>query len=254
MRKLSLVLIIGLTVARAVSGQAIPGSAKAQTDELLRILNDSPWGKTQTETNTSEMFFSPTRPGSAVPTGPQANPNAIRDQQARNNERSERGALNQALSVNYRIRFFSARPVREALAKLFILQNPNANAQILADWEGFVTRDFGPYIVITVDFDAADGRMLGPAIQSFGSSTKDSLKNKTYLERNDGKRIFLTDYRPPSNDGIGAKYVFPRMVDGKPFLSMTNGFVRFVSEMPGDIKLNMKFDVSRMIYNDRISY
>ena len=252
--KLGTFILLLVCLAASAAGQAIPGSARAQTDELLRILNDSPWGKTQTETDTSEMFFSPTRPGSSIPGGAQTNPNAVRDQQTRNNERAERGAYNQALSVNYRIRFFSARPIREALAKLFILRNPTADPQAVADWKGFVDRDFGPYIVLTVDFDAADGRMLGPVVQSFASSTKDTLKNKTYLERNDGKRIFLIDYRPPSDDGIGAKFVFPRVVDGKPFLSSMNGFIRFVSEMPGDIKLNMKFDVSRMVYDDRLSY
>src|SRR5256885_9410045 len=38
-----------------------------------------------------------------------------------------------------------------------------------------------------------------------------SLKNVTYLERKDGKRLFLTDYRPPGSDGLGAKFFFTRI-------------------------------------------
>ena len=235
-------------------GQVQQVSSKPQAAQLLSFLNDSPWGKTQTETDTSEMFFSPTRPGSGMPGGAQADPRAVREQQARNNERTGRGALNQAISVNYRVRFFSARPIREAFAKLFVLNNPNASAELVDDWKGFIERDFGPFIVITVNYDSEDGRLLGPAIQAFASSTKDTLKNNTYLERNDGKRVFLIDYRPPSSDGVGAKFVFPRLVESGPFLSTTNTFVRFVSDLPGNIKLNVKYDLRNMIFNDRLMY
>lgn len=207
-----------LFLALYAHGQLYPASVKATINDLNKTLNNSAWGKTQTETDTSEMFFSPTRPGSSLPAGAQANPGSVREQQSRNNERTGRGAYNQAVSVNYRIRFFSARPIREALAKLFVINNPTASAELLNDWKGFVDRDFGPFIVLTVSYDAEDGRMLGPAIQAFASSTADTLRTTTYLERNDGKRVFLSGYRPPSEDGIGAKFVFPRQVDGKPFL------------------------------------
>ncbi|MGH9842100.1 MAG: hypothetical protein ACREEM_25380 [Blastocatellia bacterium] len=33
--------------------------------DIQKMLNDSPWGQTQTETNTSEMFYSPTASGGA---------------------------------------------------------------------------------------------------------------------------------------------------------------------------------------------
>lgn len=236
-----------------IDGQT-DAAEKRRNDSLLRILNDSPWAKTQTETDTSELFFSPTSRGSSLPLGGQTNSNNVREQQQRNNSRSERGAFNQAISVNYRIRFFSARPVREAMANLFAIQNPAANPALLREWESFVDRDFGQYIVVTVSYDAEDGRLLGPAIQGFAGATKDTLRNGTYLERNDGKRVFLLDYRPPSDEGIGARFVFPRMLDGKPFLTVNNNHVRFVSDVAPAIKLNMKFSVAEMVYQDRLSY
>src|SRR5262245_25820490 len=94
-----------------------------------KILNDSAWGQTQTETNTSEMIYSPTS-GSSGTTSGVASPNAsvtMRGEQAdRNRNRALEGAYNQAVSINYRIRFFSARPVREALAATILHQHDNS--------------------------------------------------------------------------------------------------------------------------------
>src|SRR5215813_15102474 len=57
--------------------------------EVQKMLNDSPWGQTQTETNTSEMVYSPTSDAiRAVP----------------NPTRSAEGAYNQAINLNFRIR------------------------------------------------------------------------------------------------------------------------------------------------------
>src|SRR2546426_710790 len=58
-----------------------------------KILNDSPWGQTQVETNTSEMTYSPTT-GAAPGTGATTRPSTgIReDQTDRNRNRAREGA------------------------------------------------------------------------------------------------------------------------------------------------------------------
>ena len=90
--------------------------------DCKKILEDSPWSQTQTETDTSEMFFSPT-----TQSGAGSSP-----------ARNERGALNQATNINYRIRFLSAKPVRQALAKAIAAKQPE-----LADsLKTFVDRDY----------------------------------------------------------------------------------------------------------------
>ena len=48
-----------------------------------------------------------------------------------------------------------------------------------------------------------------PAFQAFGSATVGTLKNQAYLERSDGQRLFVIDYKPPINDGLGTKFVCP---------------------------------------------
>jgi hypothetical protein len=149
------------------------------------------------------------------------------------------------------------------------------------DLRAFAERNFDEWIVIAVTFDSTDGRYSGTSLQAFGSANVGVLKNKTYLERKDGKRLFLEDYKPPINDGLGAKFIFHRMEDGKPFISGDSGEVRFYCEIPSadrtdtntvqtaggrtdpqgnmiavvkTITLNMKFKVSDMMYEGKLEY
>jgi len=105
-----------------------------------------------------------------------------------------------------------------------------------------------------VTFDSTDGRYSGPALQAFGSATLGTLKNRTYLERRDGKRLFLMDYYTPINDGLGAKFIFPRLVDERNFLNADSGSFRFYSEVGNQIKLNVTFKMSDLMYNGQLEY
>jgi len=110
-------------------------------------------------------------------------------------------------------------------------------------------------IIIAVTIEGTDKRSLGKAMQVIESAATGTLKNTTYLERNDGKRIFLEQYVPPGKDGFGARFIFPRMVDEKPFLSPEFNDVRFVSEYgTSSIKLNMRFKVSDMMMDGKLEY
>ncbi|SRR5581483_851933 len=201
--------------------------------DAQKILDDSPWGQTQVETDTSEMFYSPTTPGGT---------NAA--------ARGQQGATNQATSVNYRIRLLSARPIRQAFARRVELQNPKLSEQLRA----FAERKSDQWIVVAVDYDSKDQRFSGKALQIFNSANTGVLKNNTYLEVKGGKRIFLQDYMAPINDGMGAKFIFPRVVDGQPFVTADGDYLRFYSEMSKDIKLNMRFRISEMMYDGQLEY
>ena len=220
-----------------------------------KILNDSPWAQTQTETDTSEMFFSPTRPGTSSTTQASiSSRNKPSDQQSINNNRADRGATNEAVSVNYRVRLLSAKPIREAISRTVLLNQVEPGPDLIDQMQTLVDRDFSKFIVVIVSIDATDGRFLGQSIQAFGSATTSTLRNGTYLELKDGKRLYLMEYRAPQNDGLGAKYVFPRMVDGKPFVTAESGTLRFYSEVGGNIKLNVKYKISDMIADGKLEY
>ncbi len=223
---------------------------KRQVDKML---NSSAWGQTQTDTDTSEMTYSPTANGGVSSVGQSAaSRTSIASGAGVQGDRADRGASNQAMTVNYHVRFLSARPIRQAIARMVELQEKDQKS--VRDQLGpFVQRDFSDYIVVAVTFDASDQRFAGPVLQAFGSANAGTLKNQTYLERSDGKRLFLIDYKPPINDGLGAKFVFPRQVDGQPFLTET-GDVRFFSKVNDKITVNTKYKLHDMVYEGKLEY
>jgi hypothetical protein len=200
--------------------------------EAQKILDDSPWGQTQVETDLQEMFFT---------TGQTA-------------RRQTQGATNQATPLNLRIRFLSAKPIRQALMRVIESQQKTPNPQLSEQLRDFVERKFDQYIVVAVDYDSPDHRFSGPVMQLFNSANVGILKNNTYLELKGGKRLFLQDYKQPISDGLGAKFIFPRVVDGEPFITPESGDVRFYSEFPNGLKLNMRFKIADMTYEGRLEY
>jgi hypothetical protein len=233
------VLVLFCFLWAAASGVAAQGKAKNWTEwtkkEVDATLNESAWAKTQQDTNTSEQTFSPTT--------------------ATGGGRDERGQFNQEVWVKYRIRFLSAKPIRAAVAQMVNLQQaqPN-NPQVIEQMGALVDRDFSQFIVVAVTMETNDRRFGGPRQQEINAAIPATLKNTSYLERNDGKRIFLMDYRAPINDGLGAKFIFPREVDGKPFLDKDSGNIRFVADLGRLVKLNMRFKVKDMIYDGNLEY
>jgi hypothetical protein len=148
----------------------------------------------------------------------------------------------------------SALPVRQAFMRVITLAQKSPDRELVKGLQSFVERDFSEYIVVAVSFDSTDGRFSGPVLQSFSAATLGTLKNKTYLERKDGKRLFLMDYQAPINDGLGAKFIFPRIVAERNFLNADSGSVRFVSEVGTQIKLNVTFKLSDMMYQGQLEY
>lgn len=248
MRKLLFFCLFFSLLSSSVSAQKTKSWTELTKKDCDKILNDSAWGQTQTETDTSEMMYSPT----VTPTTSSRNPNIS---SSSGSTRAEQGASNQPQFVKYRIRFLSAKPIREAFASMIVQLQPKESKEALVpQMQTFVDRDFGDYIVIAVGVEANDRRFGGPVEQALASSTGETLKNNTYLERKDGKRLFLMDYRPPGKDGLGAKFVFARTVEGEAFLSEESSSVRFVSEVNTKIKMNMKFNLSEMVYNGKLEY
>ena len=222
--------------------------------EAEKMLNHSAWGQTQTDTDTSEMVYTPTTGGTGSIARSEVNKGRVGDQQSINNNRADRGATNQAMSVNYHVRLLSAKPVRQAFMRIIALSQKNSDEELLAGLSSFVERDFKDYIVVAVTFDSTDSRFSGPALQAFGTARIGTVKNVTYLDRKDGKRVFPMDYQPPSSDGLGAKFIFARKFEGKDFLDKESGSVKFICELTPQIKLNVTFKTSDMIYNGKLEY
>jgi hypothetical protein len=222
--------------------------------EAEKLLSNSPWAQIQVDTDVSEMFYSPTKAGASSPGRSRAATGRPGSQTSINNDRADRGAVNQAVEIKYRICFLSARPVREAFAKVVLSSKQQPEDGLVQQLQSFVERDFSPYIVIAVTIDANDPRFSGPIMQQINSANAGTLKNNAYLERQDGKRLFLSDYLTPIADGLGAKFIFPRRVNDQDFLNTKSDSVRFVAEFSDTFKLNMRFKVADMIYDDKLEY
>jgi len=208
-----------------------------------KILSDSPWSQTQVETDTSEMFYSPT-----------SDPRTSGGRTSTTGSRQAQGATNQAVNVKYHIRFFSARPVRQALVRLIELNQKNTDQKITERLHSFAEVQATDSVIITVTYESTDQRFQNKAMQAFNAAVTGVLKNNTYLELKTGQRLFLEEYVAPGKDGFGARFIFLRQPEGKLFITPDSGEVRFYSEVATDIKLNMRFHVSDMNYNGKIEY
>jgi hypothetical protein len=208
--------------------------------EAEKVLSSSPWSQAQVDTDTSEMFFTPT------------NDPARGRTQSNDGQRLGNGATNQAVNVKFVVRFFSARPVRQALIRLMELKNKPEPA-VLERMHQFAEVKSGDSIILTLSVETTDQRYMGQAMQAISSAITATLKNETYLER-DGKRNFLHEYIPPGQDGFGARFIFLRVVDEQPFINSNTGEVRFVTKYSNGMKVDRKFKVSDMIYGGQLEY
>jgi hypothetical protein len=209
--------------------------------EVEKMLSSSPWAQTQKDTDTTEMFFQPT-----------ADPRFTRAPNAK--ARLEEGATNQEVVVSYGIRFFSARPVRQAFVRQIQLHQKTLDPDVLARMKNFAEITASDSIIIAVTVEGTDKRSLSKVMQVINSAATGTLKNTTYLERSDGKRLFLEQYVPPGRDGFGARFIFPRMVDERPFLRPEFAEVRFVSEIASTVNLNMRFKLADMMLDGELEY
>jgi len=206
-----------------------------------KILNDSAWGQSQIVENPDSSSTS-----------------AITKTQGAGNESVSRsGQSGESIgprSISYRARFLTAKPVREAFARLVVLSQPSAGKELTDQLQGFIDRDFGKYLVVAFSVDSSDPKTATGTMAAIARMNAEMLKGKVYLERKDGKRIELIDYKPPIADNMGAKFVFERELDGQPFLTSESDSVKFIMEPSDKLKVNLRFKVATMVYNGKLEY
>lgn len=226
-------LMICLLAATSVVGQKkLKPWTEWSKEDAQKILKDSPWAHQQVDQDFIEA-------------------NALKPR-AIDSEVDAR--LKQNEGMTYSIRFFSARPVRRAFVRIMQLQKKDLAPDMVARLNTFAEAPSEDSIIVAVAVENPDANLLGKAMQIIRNATAVKLKNTTYLERTDGKRVYIEEYTPPGADGFGARFIFPRMLDGKPFLDADSTMIRFVSDLDPSIKLNMKYKVKEMMLDDKIEY
>lgn len=234
-----------LFVSAAVAQNAKPWTEWSKKD-AEKTLNDSAWGQTQTEGGQARQSEST----SAITATTAAR---REDSNIGAASRVESGETKARPAVKYHVRFLSAKPVRAAFARMLILSQAQPNEELAGQLQTFIDRSFSEWIVVSVGVEVTDEKMAMNLTRAFSTASTEMLQQNVYLERKDGKKLFLMEYRPPTQDGMGAKFVFQRVVEGQPFLT-ENDSVRFVAQFNERMKLSTKYKLSDMLYDGKLEY
>ncbi|HEY8204074.1 MAG TPA: hypothetical protein VIF81_05045 [Pyrinomonadaceae bacterium] len=226
-------LALSLSLSVVTSGQWQKKPYKDWSEkEALAVLNSSPWGQTQIYTDTSHMFDEGRR--------------------VLSNEKREI----EVPEIRFRIRFFSSKPIRQATSRLVeLMQKGQLSKQLAAQLDGLANADFPDYIIVTVTTETGQaGSLMGIAASLLDRQSTANLQNNTYLSVKGGKRVYLSEYQAPRKDGLGARFIFPRIVDGKPFITSASDEVLFFSDLNDGPELSMRFKIKDMMFNGSLEY
>ncbi len=191
--------------------------------ECMALLSDSPWARTQNV------------PGNYTTATPR-----VMDTGA-NKTANSGGSLvgTQGLggteTVPFFMRWYSSVKIRQALGRLGQIRAKYSDEQINQALAAPM-----PDCLLGV---------IGPSMAVFDGATFETLKPKTFLlsKKDKSKKIELKAYAPPKDrpDRV-AMFTFPRTIDGKPAIDLTDDEIVFVTEV-GKLKIRAVFKVSRMI-------
>jgi hypothetical protein len=204
------------------------------------------------------------------------------------------------LFYTFTARFFSALPVREGYVRLYQLLN-HYDAMSAAEKQQFDSKfkraldlDTSKTVIVALEFNTNDPQAARDVMDFLHTSTTQSFKQTAYLVSQRLGRVELQEYYPPSTDGTGAKFVFPRLVNGQPVVSPSDRDVRVdihipltvfsrsglsaspdpdpdivqgaagsvsarvdgppVNRQAGDSHILLTFDVGKMTYEGKLSY
>ncbi len=149
---------------------------------------------------------------------------------------------------------FSAAPVRQAYARLIALENgydrmsPPEQAVLERQLAPLVEARFPEHIVVAFDYGSNDRDLL-QAVQSFlRTATVAQFLDRAYLLTPRAGRLSPLDYQPPTADGTGAKFIFPRYVDGEPVVTAEDKELAFELTVPvTEEKLYLRWKIKDLV-------
>jgi hypothetical protein len=203
--------------------------------DAAKMLTDSPWARTQVIADATEVFSGG---GSAGGSGRRG---------------SRMPTVDQSVPIDIYSCILSAKPVRQAWARRIELEQ-NPTDEFKAQLRKFVEADSDEWITISVTFHSPDTQINAMAARVFNSARTEKLKEETYLELKNGKRVALEEYAGPAKDFLGARFRFKKMVDGQPFITPDSGELRFHSRLTETLVLNSRFKVSDFMYEGVFEY
>jgi hypothetical protein len=152
------------------------------------------------------------------------------------------------------VRFLSARPIREAYARALQIRagydrlNDAQRKKIDLGLSGGLSLDVSRWIVVSVSFRSNDANLESTVRRTLELESQESMKTRAFLSTARHSQIPLEAYFSPSDDLVGAKFVFPRMLDDGPAISERDEEVTFELDIPAfDPDLRIHFAVADMV-------
>ncbi len=202
--------VISLFLAATVAfSQQKPDFRSWTLEEAVKVLNDSPWARQQTVTRVVSGV------GSGV-------------------------FGEKEIYHRYYVRFLSARPVREAFARIEQLTkgydrlDESARRALDEKFAAQIGMDMSNSIVLAVCFRSNDPEVEQDVRRTLQSQTVETLKTRAYLSTRQFPQLELAAFFPASEDSVGAKFVFPRVVDGKPVVLPDDPSMVFELALPDE--------------------
>jgi len=225
--------------------------------QARKILTDSPWARQMTLANIAQS--SSLDENAAGGQSGMGSPRAAVDPPRGYGADKGSGVHGEKeIFYAYTVRLFSAQPVRQAYHRLSQLDKDYDRMAPEAKQE-FDTRMIQALavdpqdIVVTVDFNSNDRKLLMEVNRQLRQATRDTLNQKAYLISDHLGRVYLKNYLPPSSDGTGAKLVFPRLVDGEPVVLPKDTQVKLEFIVPGaDHKVYIEWKVKDLICDGQV--
>jgi hypothetical protein len=198
-------------------------------DRAVKVLNDSPWARHETFTRVIRGV------GSGIS--------------------GEKEIYN-----TFYVRFLSARPIREAYARVQQIQHgydemvPEEKRRFEAAQSPNLDLDVSRWIVVSVSFRSNDPNEESSVRRFFQSETVKTLKTKAFLSTPTCPQVEISAYYPQREESIGAKFVFPRVIDGLPVITKDCSYVTLeLLDVPGaGSGLHATFQVEPMIVGDKL--
>jgi hypothetical protein len=221
------VLLASTVLAASLYGSEAPFAGKPfqkwTLQEALEILTQSPWSRQETFTQVVGGV------GSGIS--------------------GEKEIYN-----TFFIRFLSAQPVREALARVRQIQtgydrlDRAGKKNMDSTLEPGLQLDVHRWIVLTLGFRSNDSAVEMRVRQALEAQTTQTMKSRAFLSTTHFQQIEIAAYFPPEEDIVGARFVFARRIVGIPVVFPEDDSVIFELDVPGfDRALRIKFDVPQML-------
>jgi hypothetical protein len=152
--------------------------------------------------------------------------------------------------LEFDIQFYTALPIRQAIAKLQKMDEAKAKA--------FLAADPGDKIVVNINYSTNVSAADMDFARYWRSANLATFQNSVFLIGSKGVKVPILEYK--IEPGAGSfQFIFPRTRDGKPLLSADDKslilqFNYQAIQGMGDGRGQVEFKVNKMVYNGKIEY